>query len=578
MKNKARKLKKLRAARRRHYLGQSVVGASLLALGTHAIAADAVTPEQWFEGGTNTYNNWIELSTGGLMTKGNAHQAERGQQLGTGAFGGIEDMHYSTEVAKKTTLTVDGRAIFDNHDYNLGLSLVKAQLGFIRFGYKDFRTWDSGNGGYLPLDNQSYSLPGDAPALDHGQITFEAGLNKGDLPKINLKYTHSYRNGDKDSTIWGPVHSSYGIAGVYPGLYSIDEKSDKFQLDVTHHSEIAKKTVNYGAGVAYEWGKFDDQHKLTYWQGEAIQQKATDKQATSFDMLSTHVFAESWIKDNLFLSTAFMYANLDNTFTGNRTYGDDFGASYSPTYPAVGMGYNNLNGGAHKNEYVENVNLMFMPTKTFSIIPSVRIQNEDWNANSSGVGSLYSQYNNQSTTEQFNGNSGGNSLDVTERLDLRYTGVTNWVFSAGGQWTEGQGILNEHDGLTQVNNIGYPLVQYATDTTRLFQKYFANARWYPTRLATLDFGGYYKLDKYNWDTSYDPNGTTDAYPGFITYQGFDTWDGSVRLTLRPMSKVTTVSRYEYQYATISMRPDSTSGLSQMDSSTRLSHIIGQNVS
>lgn len=587
MKSKIRKLKKLRAARRKRSLGPSVVGLSLLAMGTHSFAADAaapaaITPEQWFEGGTNTYHNWIELSAGGLMTGGNANQAQRGQQLGTGAFGGIEDLHYTTDVGKKTTMTVDGRAIFDNHDYNFGLSLVKAELGFIKFGYQDFRTWDSGNGGYLPGDNQAYSLPGDAPALDHGRITFEAGLNKENLPKIDLKYTHSDRNGNKDSTIWGPVHGSSGVARVYPGLYSIDERSDQVQLDVSHHSEIAKKTVRYGAGVAYEWGNYDDQHKLTFWEGEPVQQKATDKQGTSFDMLSTHVFAESWVKDNLFLSTAFMYANLDDDFTGYRVYGDDFDTPYLPTYPAIGLGYYNLNGGSHKNEYVENVNLMFMPTKTFSIIPSLRIQNEDWNADSTGIGTLYDAGAGQSDTQNFNSNSGGDSIDVTECLDLRYTGVTNWVFSAGGQWTEGQGNLHENGGLTQVNGFGPAPVQYATDTSRLFQKYYANARWYPVRQAALDVGGYYKLNQYNWDNTQDntpDNGSAgSAYPGFITYQGFDTWDGNVRLTLHPLGKVTTVSRYEYQYSTVSTRPDPSSGYDQIDSSTVLSHIIGQNVS
>ncbi len=52
------------------------------------------------------------------------------------------------------------------------------------------------------------------------------------------------------------------------------------------------------------------------------------------------------------------------------------------------MGYTNLNGGAHKNEYVENVNLMWLPTKNFTITPSLRVQKEDWNANSSGMGTL----------------------------------------------------------------------------------------------------------------------------------------------------------------------------------------------
>jgi hypothetical protein len=583
MKIKARQLKKLRAARRKNRLGQSVLGVSLMALGAHAGAADSLTPAQWYDGGTNAYSNWIELSTGALLTTGNANQASQGRQLYSGVFGGIEDLHYQTDVAKKTTFMLDGRSIFDDHDYNLGLSLVRDDIGFLRFHFEDFRTWDSGNGGYIPSDQAAFSLPGDALALDHGLISFEAGLTEPKLPNITLKYSHRYRTGDESSTLWGPVHDSGGnVNRVYPGFYDIDEKSDTFQLDLTHHFTIAKKTVNYGAGVAYETGSYNDKYGLTFWQGEPILQKATDSQGTSSDMLSAHAFAESWLKNNLFLSTGFLYANLDDTFTGSTIYGDDFDVAYSPAYPAVGMSYTDLNGGAHKNEYVGNVNLMYLPTKTFSITPSVRIQAEDWNASSSGIGSLYDLGSSQADTQPFNSSSGYDSIDVTERLDLRYTAITNWVFSASGQWTEGQGSLHENGGLTQVNGFGPIPVQFATDDSRFFQKYSANVRWYPIHQTSLDFGGYYKNNAYNYnntqDNTPDDGSTGNAYPGFIVYQGFQTWDGSVRLTLHPWSRVMTVSRYEIQYSTIQTQPDSSSGLGELDSSTMLTHIIGQNVS
>jgi hypothetical protein len=171
---------------------------------------------------------------------------------------------------------------------------------------------------------------------------------------------------------------------------------------------------------------------------------------------------------------------------------------------------------------------------------------------------------------------------VCERLDLRYTGVTNWVFNAGGQWTEGQGNLHENGGLTQVNGIGQTPVQFATDDSRLLQKYSTSARWYPVRQASLDFGGYYKINTYNYNFTQDntPNdlSTGNAYPGFLVYQGFETLDGNVRLTLRLPKNIMLVSRYEYQYSTISTRPDPASGLSQQQSSTMNSQIIGQNAS
>jgi hypothetical protein len=577
MKKKHQKSKSLRAGWRYAGFSRYVVGASLVVLGAQARAGDTITPEQYFEGGTNSFKNWVEVSAGGMITGGNANQAQQGQQHSTGPFGGIADLHYESEVAKKTTFTLDGHSILDEHDYSLGLGLNRENLGFLRLNFENFRTWDSGNGGYVPADGTAFSLPGDALALDRGFFSFVLGLTKPDLPQITLKYTHRYRDGDKSSTLWGPVHDSGGsVYRAYPGISSLDETFDTIQLDLTHHY----KKVNYGLGVSYEHGNLDNQNQLTFWNGEPAQQKATDSQGTTYDMLSVHAFAESWLKKDLFLSTGFLFANLDNTFSGSRVYGDDFDVVYSPAYPALSYGYNDLNGGSHKNEYVFNLNLMSLPTKYFTVTPSVRVQVEDWDAHSSGIGNLYDPSTSTSYQENFTSSSGRNSLDVTERLDLRYTGVTNWVFNLGGQWTEGQGTLQQNGGLTQVNGIGPAPVNSETDESRLSQKYFASARWYPARRTSIDVGGYYKYNRYDYNITQDstPNdlSTGDAYPAFLVYQGFETLDGNTRITLRLPKNVTLVSRYEYQYSTISTRPDSISGLGQEVSSKMHSHIFGQN--
>ena len=67
-------------------------------------------------------------------------------------------------------------------------------------------------------------------------------------------------------------------------------------------------------------------------------------------MLSTHAFAETWIKNNLFFSTGFMFANLNDTFSGSRIYGDDFGVAYSSTTRPLAWATPSLNGGAQKQE------------------------------------------------------------------------------------------------------------------------------------------------------------------------------------------------------------------------------------
>ena len=87
----------------------------------------ALTPEQYFEGGEKTYNNWVEVGAGGIITSGSKAQAEQSRRMSRGAFGGIEDLHYQDEVATNLNLTVDGRALFDQNDYQLTLGLARPE-------------------------------------------------------------------------------------------------------------------------------------------------------------------------------------------------------------------------------------------------------------------------------------------------------------------------------------------------------------------------------------------------------------------------------------------------------------------
>ncbi len=115
-----------------------------------AEAAPPMTPEQFFEGGTNTYNNWVEFGVGGFLTKGNKSQVQQRNQNSAGVFGGITDFHLQETIATNTTMTVDGRGIFDEHDYKLNLAVEKEKLGYLRFSASEFRTWYNGDGGFYP--------------------------------------------------------------------------------------------------------------------------------------------------------------------------------------------------------------------------------------------------------------------------------------------------------------------------------------------------------------------------------------------------------------------------------------------
>src|SRR5208282_3221799 len=59
-----------------------------------------LTPQQFFEGGDTSYDDWVEFSTGGFLTQGNKPQFQQDYHNTGGVFGGISDLHYQRDLAK----------------------------------------------------------------------------------------------------------------------------------------------------------------------------------------------------------------------------------------------------------------------------------------------------------------------------------------------------------------------------------------------------------------------------------------------------------------------------------------------
>lgn len=530
-----------------------------------------MTPQQMFEGGTNSYNNWIEISAGGFFTSGNHANFQQQQQTAGGAFGGISGLHYETNFTTNVTLTLDGRAIVDQHDYKLKLGMTRQNFGYLRLSYNQFRTWTDGDGGFFPPTDMNYPLSKDALGLDRGSFSVEGGLTPESGINAEFKYTHSFRQGAEDSTIWGDTDQEGGkyVQGLSPTVENINEHSDSFQLDLSDHV----KATELGLGLHYEAGKVNDALKITEFPGEPIQQKITDQQGTSYDVFDVHSFTETWVRTNLLVSSGFSYSHLDNTFSGSRIYGSDFDAGYIPN-SQYGFGYYGLNGSSRLNEYVMDLNLLYKPSANFTILPSIRVQKDTSDADSSGFETLGANL-----PVSFSSDGDAGDLDLRGRLDLIYRGFTNWVLNLRVDLTEVDGNLDQYGGLIPVAGIGVLPVESGIDERNFIEKYSAGVRWYPLRRVAVDLGGYFKLDDYHYTSSVDstPDNSPIAYPGFLEMQNFDTYDGNLRVTLRLLKNVSLISRYEYQWSTIHTEPDALAGLPNVESSAMRSHIIAQDV-
>jgi hypothetical protein len=555
--------------------GLCVAAFTALAAETNAPAPAVpapMTPGQMFEGGTNSYNNWIEFSAGGVAAGGNSASFQQQHQMPGGAFGGIEGSHFGTNLDKITTLSLDARAIAQENDYKLKLGIEREKVGYLRLSYREFRTWSDGDGGFHPPSDMTYPLAKDALGLDRGNFSLEAGLTPEKGPKVVIKYTHTFREGEEASTSWGDTSHGAGTVaqGLSPTVADIRERADSFQLDVSDHV----KATDLGLGLQYEIGKLNNDLKITEFPGEPIQQKITDQQGATYGVFDAHSFTETWIRTNLLLSSGFSYSHLENTFFGSRIYGSDFDVGYVPN-AQYGFGYFDLNGNSRMNEYVMDLNLLYKAAPDFTIIPSLRVQQDDSSAASGGYETLGA-----SQFVGFGGNSDSEDTDVRGRLDLAYRGFTNWVLHACVDLTEVEGNLHEYGGLIPVGGIGISAVTNQMESHNFIQKYTAGVRWYPSRRVTVDVGGYYKLDVYHYDNPVDstPNNGPTRYPGYLVMQKFATDDGNLRLTLKLRPNVSLISRYEYQWSTIHTAPDPLAGLSEVESSTMRSHILAQDVS
>lgn len=575
MKKKAR-VKQQRAARA--LLAQRYAVGIVLALGAGFAVAAEEDPTS-FEGPEEAGSNWIEFGAGGMFTSGNQSQAEQNHRLSDGGFGGITDLHFQKDIAKATTFSLDGRGLVDEHDYKLSFGLKKEETYFLKFNFENFRAYSNGDGGYYPAAGAYYPLAGDALALDRGMFSLEGGLTLKNWPGLRFKYSHLYRDGEKGSTIWGQSHPGqvFPTAGVVPTIQDIDESRHIFEVDLTHRI----KNFDLGAGVVYEFGDLNNTRALSQFPGElpvlgvAQDRKITNREGTDYDLFNAHFFTESWLKPNLFFSAGYMFSDLQNDTVGSRVWGDDFNVVFVPD-AANGQGYTNLLSTARKQDHVVNVNLMSKLTKTLTITPSVRVERQDWDAHSAA----FSTYGNNSFGATASA-ADADAIDVRERLDVRYTGITNWVFTAQGEWTEGQGNQTETGGIfNTINSPGTPL-QRETEETRLFQKYSVNVKWYPLRRISTDVGGYYKLNSYDYEHTVDNtpnNAIANRYPAYLTMQSFETYDGNARVTWRPLGNLTLVGRYEYQLSTVNTTPDPISSLSETESAKLTSHIVALNAS
>ena len=576
----------------------------------------------------DSFNNWVEVGTGGAVYKGSKAQGQQRTGVADNMFGGINGMHVEQSLGNKWFAKIDGHAIFGNHDYDLVLDISKADVGYFRAGYKEFRTYYNGFGGFfpntgLPGDGKYVNPLTDAPAVDRGDVWAELGLRAPNLPEVTFRYDHIWRDGTKDSTVWGDTALvGANLIGsntrkIVPSFRTLNEKRDVFALDAKQ--TVGKTDVSVGARA--ELTNNDDTLNTLTRPGEynpnalykdvKLDRYLTQDNALKSDMFSTHATSETRFGEKLWLTSAYEFSTLNSNIGGSRIFGTDYNSPYRgifglsqyrdphfPTLPIAATsgasstlgnipstraatGYIDLLGGAEMNRHEFNVNLMWIPIPDLSIITGLRYDHEDtdsvsaWTETSTNT-SANAYYLSgttqkavtylQPTKKPYLASSSYALQKWAESLEVRYTGLKDWVFYTRGDFDEDnenviqsqqsavfqqQYLLDSHGNqvlvkgkpLTTIQLVsplasGTTLVNDFWDSNRLAQKYTTGFNWYPFQRLSFSGQYYHKDDHYTYN---DPLG--DQY---ISNQNFNTDNVNFRMTIRPLNNLALVSRYDFQ--------------------------------
>src|SRR5207247_2663193 len=127
---------------------------------------------------------------------------------------------------------------------------------------------------------------------------------------ITFRYAHLFRDGKKDSTIWGDTGltglTTTPVRGIVPTFWDINEDRDIIQADVKH--TIAK--TDLGLGVRVELVDTDNLRNIHRRPGEPQDRFVTQHDAFETDLFNVHAYTETRFNEKVLFTTGYSFTTL----------------------------------------------------------------------------------------------------------------------------------------------------------------------------------------------------------------------------------------------------------------------------
>lgn len=372
-----------------------------------------------------TSESYIKISgQAASITGDEAAFSKRTQQPPNGGAG-IEDLHIVKDLSKTTAVVVDARTLAGPEDYLLRANLTKTDVGSVDVGYKRFRTFYDGIGGFFPLNQAWLPLSTEDLHTDRGRFWAAVKLEQPEKPVLELRYTNETRSGRKDSLTWGDSNltglptlpANNATRKIVPAYLELGERHQVLEGSVRH--TVGKTTAMLR--VAGDWVSNLDTRYVTRYPGEVLPNP--ERRVYQKDGLETNGFSiigttETVFTEKITFNTGLSYQSVSGAVSGERPNA----IGVLPTFD-----FKDLAGTSKATVYTGNVSLRFQPTPVWVIQPSLR--GEDSYTKSLGTFNRITTAGTSpvAVTTLFKENSRVKDQIVTPDLAVRYTGFNRWV-------------------------------------------------------------------------------------------------------------------------------------------------------
>jgi hypothetical protein len=541
------------------------------------------------------------------VTGSDSAYARRFQTPSEGAYG-IEALHYTKDIKDGPSYEFDGHALTGTEDYLGKFKVTKDELGSFEIGYKSFRTFYDGIGGFFPQNNSFQTLTNPELHTDRANFWVTAKIEKPNAPKFEFRYTNELRSGLKDSTVWGdtdftgiPSYYGVGAAALNPP-YSTARKIVANTIDLDERQQNWLGSVRHTVGktdlefeVLYNTSSNDDNRSVSRYPGELQlfprQSSATnpaqvyppatianqivgyDRQILDSKTMNYTGKFETHCTDQVSVFGGLLYSDGSADIGGDRkmyTYfptlvgtqvvvGGFVGATGRPAYS-----YTTTSGETNQKIWAANLGLRYKPTSTLSGSVALKYEKNDVD----GFNSVLYQ------STQVNQTTGAitpinvvapNVADRSEKswvpeVQVSYTGIKSLSLYGSFDYRYSPGTeYGSSTGATSGGGLGAAVVSY--DNVKLNHgQYKVGGVWTVSPLVNVRGEVFYK-DHTNNITGY----ASSAGSRFIL--GYQFAGEKLTVTAKASPELTFTTRYIHQKGKMDTTVDYGTSYESMDSTS-----------